>query len=85
VCFASHGCSWFDVYLFVGSQLPKKKAETKWEKFAKAKGIKKQKRSRMVFDELTQTYKPRWGYKRENDDMATWAVEHTPGTGRVIR
>jgi len=31
--------------------LPKVKADTKWEQFRKEKGIKKRKRSRMVWDE----------------------------------
>jgi regulator of ribosome biosynthesis len=44
-------------------KIPEAKAETKWEKFAKEKGIKKTKKERMIFDEETQQYRPRWGYK----------------------
>ena len=44
--------------------LPKEKVETKWEKFAKEKGIQSRKKERMVFDEVTQTWKPRFGYGR---------------------
>jgi regulator of ribosome biosynthesis len=43
--------------------VPAARAETKWEAFAKEKGIKKQKRSRMVYDEPTGEWKPRWGYQ----------------------
>lgn len=43
--------------------LPKPNVETKWEKFAKEKGIQKRKKSRMVFDEAAQDWKPNWGYK----------------------
>lgn len=35
-------------------QIPKPKPPTKWDIFAKQKGIKKEKRSRMVFDEQSQ-------------------------------
>mgnify|MGYP001615449287 CR=1 FL=1 len=34
---------------------------TRWEAFAKEKGIQKKKRSRKVFDEATQDWVPRWG------------------------
>ena len=40
---------------------------TKWEKFAKDKGIKKRKRSKMVFDEQTDEWKRRHGYDRAGD------------------
>ncbi|KAJ1613229.1 hypothetical protein OIY81_1050 [Cryptosporidium canis] len=41
--------------------LPTKKEKTKWEKFAELKGIKKRKRSRMVYDPITDDFVPRWG------------------------
>eukprot|EP01086_Lenisia_limosa_P005100 TRINITY_DN21259_c0_g1_i1.p1 TRINITY_DN21259_c0_g1~~TRINITY_DN21259_c0_g1_i1.p1 ORF type:complete len:389 (+),score=164.37 TRINITY_DN21259_c0_g1_i1:27-1193(+) len=44
--------------------LPKPKEKTKWEKFAEKKGIQNKKRERMVFDEQSDSYKPRFGYKR---------------------
>lgn len=47
--------------------LPKEKTMTKWEKFAKEKGIKKKKKSRMVFDEETKDWIPAWGYKGANN------------------
>ncbi|KAJ9140964.1 hypothetical protein P3X46_031553 [Hevea brasiliensis] len=48
--------------------LPKPKPPTKWELFAKAKGIKKQKKDKVVWDEQTSTWKRRYGYDRVNDD-----------------
>jgi len=42
-------------------KIPEAKQPTRWEKFAKEKGILKTKRSRMVFDEITRCYVPRWG------------------------
>ncbi|XP_005096118.1 ribosome biogenesis regulatory protein homolog [Aplysia californica] len=55
--------------------VPKKKPLTKWQEYAKSKGILNKKKSRMVWDELSQEYKPRWGYKRANDDTQEWAIE----------
>ena len=40
--------------LLVCFQIPQPKPPTRWEQFAKSKGIKKVKRSRMVFDEKAQ-------------------------------
>ena len=43
--------------------LPKKKPLSKWEAFAKTKGINaKKKKSRMVWCEVSKSWKPRWGY-----------------------
>jgi len=58
--------------------IPKEKPLTKWQEFAKLKGIKNKKKSRMVWDEESKTYKPRWGYKRANDDTKEWVIE-VPG------
>ena len=56
--------------------VPAKKAKTKWEKFAETKGIKKKKQSRMVYDEETKQYIPRWGYKsKQNQKDREWAIE----------
>ncbi|CCF56641.1 hypothetical protein KAFR_0B03440 [Kazachstania africana CBS 2517] len=57
--------------------LPKPKAPTKWEKFAAKKGIKsKEKSGKMVYDEASGEWAPKWGYKGINkklDDQ--WLVE----------
>ncbi|KAL4240845.1 Rhodanese-related sulfurtransferase [Mactra antiquata] len=59
--------------------VPKEKALTKWEKYAKLKGIQNKKKSRLVWDEPSQSYKPRWGYNRSGDDTKEWLVE-VPGS-----
>ncbi|XP_063446300.1 ribosome biogenesis regulatory protein homolog [Mytilus trossulus] len=55
--------------------VPKKRKATKWEEYARMKGINKKKKGRMVFDEQSKEYKPRWGYKRANDDTKDWLIE----------
>ncbi|XP_052266149.1 ribosome biogenesis regulatory protein homolog [Dreissena polymorpha] len=52
--------------------VPKAKPLTKWEKYAKTKGIQKKKKHRMIWDEQSKSYKPRYGYKRANDDTKQW-------------
>ncbi|XP_022987784.1 ribosome biogenesis regulatory protein homolog [Cucurbita maxima] len=48
--------------------LPKPKAPTKWELFAKKRGIKNRKKDKILYDEQTQTWKRRHGYDRANDE-----------------
>ncbi|KAJ2808121.1 Rhodanese- sulfurtransferase [Coemansia guatemalensis] len=56
--------------------IPKEKPMTRWEKFAKIKGIQNRKKSRMVFDENQGEWRPRYGYKGvNNDDQKPWLVE----------
>jgi regulator of ribosome biosynthesis len=47
---------------------------TRWEKFAKAKGIQKKKKSTKIYDESIGDYKPKFGYgsKQVQDD---WIME----------
>ena len=62
--------------------LPEAKPLTRWEKFAKEKGIVKKKRSKMVWDEEKQQWAPRYGYGRANDPkdkMKDWLVMAKPG------
>lgn len=62
------------------SKIPEPKPETKWEKFAREKGILKKKKDRMVYDEATGEYVPRWGYKGINRGLEDQAiVEIKPG------
>ena len=59
--------------------LPKPKPETRWEKFAREKGIvKSKKRSRLVLDEETKEYKPRFGKDRANANEPQ-VIELKPG------
>lgn len=57
--------------------LPAGKEPTKWEKFAAKKGIKdKKKEGKLVFDEETQEWVPKWGYKgRNKEGEQDWIVE----------
>ncbi|XP_040996572.1 ribosome biogenesis regulatory protein homolog isoform X1 [Juglans microcarpa x Juglans regia] len=48
--------------------LPKPKPPTKWELFAKARGIKKRKKDKISYDEPAGTWKRRYGYDRANDE-----------------
>ncbi|KAI9281039.1 ribosome biogenesis regulatory protein-domain-containing protein [Sporodiniella umbellata] len=48
--------------------LPKDRPLTRWEKFAKTKGIQNKKRDKMVLNEETGEYEARWGYKRKDKD-----------------
>lgn len=48
--------------------LPKPRPPTKWEMFAQKKGIQKRKRSKLEFDEQSQDWRRRYGYKRVRDE-----------------
>lgn len=56
--------------------VPEPKPLTRWEQYAKERGIKNTKRDRMVWDEKTDEWKPRYGANRANDEAAEWAIEH---------
>ncbi|CAO3599679.1 unnamed protein product [Absidia cylindrospora] len=58
--------------------LPKDKPLTRWEKFAKVKGIQNAKRERMVWDEDRGEYAPRWGYKGGAKDGARNSLIEVP-------
>ncbi|KAI9457297.1 ribosome biogenesis regulatory protein-domain-containing protein [Russula earlei] len=56
--------------------LPKPKPVTKWEKFARAKGIHSQRRDRKVWDEESQTWVARWGWRGKNKtEESQWLHE----------
>ncbi|XP_077209949.1 ribosome biogenesis regulatory protein homolog [Tasmannia lanceolata] len=55
--------------------IPRPKPPTKWEEFAKKKGIKKQKKDKIVYDEQTGAWKRRHGYDRVNDDKDVPIIE----------
>ncbi|KAM3928820.1 ribosome biogenesis regulatory protein homolog [Leptodactylus fuscus] len=54
---------------------PKPRAPTRWEEFAKLKGIQKKKKTNLVWDEEHKEWRRRWGYKRAKDDTKSWLVE----------
>jgi len=53
---------------------PEAKAETKWEKFAKEKGILNTKRDRKVFDEAAGEWGYRYGYGRVGGEGKEWPI-----------
>ncbi|KAL6049755.1 Rhodanese-related sulfurtransferase [Balamuthia mandrillaris] len=56
--------------------IPEQKPQTRWEKFAEAKGIHKKKKDKLVWDETHKEWRRAHGYKRANDKLAdTWVVE----------
>ncbi|KAK1806197.1 hypothetical protein P4O66_000085 [Electrophorus voltai] len=54
---------------------PKPRPPTKWEQFAKLKGIQKKKKTNLVWDEVNKEWRRRWGYKRANDNTKEWLIE----------
>jgi regulator of ribosome biosynthesis len=59
--------------------LPPPKAQTTWQKFALKKGIKaktSEQKKKMVYDEGTGEWVPKWGYKGANKKgEGDWIVE----------
>ncbi|TFY64710.1 hypothetical protein EVJ58_g2441 [Rhodofomes roseus] len=56
--------------------LPKPKPPTKWEQFAKAKGIQKKRKEKKVWDEEKQEWVDRWGWKGSNKkEEQQWITE----------
>jgi regulator of ribosome biosynthesis len=57
--------------------IPEAKPPTKWELFAKKKGIQDKKREgKMVYDEASGEWVPKWGYKGKNKEGENdWLVE----------
>nr|GMD95377.1 ribosome biogenesis regulatory protein homolog [Ipomoea batatas] len=64
--------------------LPKPKPPTKWELFAKKKGIQKHKKDKILFDEQTGTWKRRHGYDRVNDDNDIPIIEAKETDGKYF-
>ena len=57
--------------------IPAVKEQTKWERFAAKKGIKDKKRDgKLVYDDATGEWVPKWGYKGKNKEGENqWLVE----------
>ncbi|PAV89021.1 hypothetical protein WR25_14960 [Diploscapter pachys] len=55
--------------------IPQPRQPTKWELYAKAKGIKKRTKDKKKFDDLTGEWKPTYGYRRGNDSTKDWVIE----------
>ena len=60
---------------------PPPKKETKWEKFARERGLplNKNKRSRKVFDEATGEWMYRHGYQKANSESKEWPIMEVKG------
>uniref|UniRef100_A0A8C5GPC7 Ribosome biogenesis regulatory protein n=2 Tax=Gouania willdenowi TaxID=441366 RepID=A0A8C5GPC7_GOUWI len=58
---------------------PKQRPPTRWEQFAKLKGIQKKKKTNLVWDETAKEWRRRWGYQRAKDDTKEWLIE-VPGS-----
>jgi len=61
--------------------LPEPKAPTRWEQFAAIRQIQKRKRDRLVWDDVEQKWKPRWGYNRANNELDDWLIEESGEVG----
>ncbi len=55
--------------------VPKPKTPTKWQTYAKEKGINKRKKEKLVWDQTTNQWKPRFGYKGINQNRNEWMIE----------
>ncbi|KAI0650485.1 ribosome biogenesis regulatory protein-domain-containing protein [Trametes meyenii] len=63
--------------------LPKPKPPTKWEQFAKAKGIQKKRKDKKVWDEEKQDWVDRWGWKGTNKDKETQWITEVPANADI--
>ena len=60
--------------------VPTPKPPTKWEQFAKRKGIQSNKnRDKLVWDEATRKWVPRYGYQKVRNEREKNWVEELPG------
>ena len=60
--------------------LPKPKAETKWEAFAKRKGIQHRKKDKLVWDEEAKEWVPSWGFKGKNKKEEKQWIHELPAS-----
>lgn len=61
--------------------IPKEKPLTKWEKFRLERGLPaRMKRSRMIFDPITNDWVPRWGNKsaKQIKEKHNWLIVDKP-------
>ena len=56
-------------------KIPTPRPPTKWEQFAKKKGIKKRKKDKLVYDEDAKEWRPRFGYRSKQNQEKEWVVE----------
>ncbi|NXL65017.1 RRS1 protein, partial [Chordeiles acutipennis] len=59
---------------------PRPRPPTRWEQFARLKGIRRRKRTSLVWDEQAKEWRRRWGYRRAGGDPArAWLAEVPAG------
>ncbi|XP_042641891.1 ribosome biogenesis regulatory protein homolog [Tyto alba] len=59
---------------------PRPRPPTRWEQFARLKGIRRRKRASLVWDEEAKEWRRRWGYRRAGGDPArAWLAEVPAG------
>lgn len=63
----------------------KEHTETRWERFARAKGIKKKKKSQIVYDEEIGDYIPRYGPHSKKNRILKAAVKEGEVTLSALR
>ncbi|XP_038624928.1 ribosome biogenesis regulatory protein homolog [Tachyglossus aculeatus] len=54
---------------------PKARPPTRWQQFARLKGIRARKRPGLVWDEARREWRRRWGYRRAGDPTEDWLIE----------
>lgn len=61
--------------------IPKAKPPTRWQKFMDERNIRKRKRSKLVFDDISGDWLPRWGYKsaKKSEESTQWFHEVKSG------
>ncbi|CAH8673249.1 unnamed protein product [Schistosoma rodhaini] len=60
---------------FSSPQREKARELTRWDRFARLKGIQNRKKSRKVWDPVSESWKPRWGKDRIDDVKDKWVLE----------
>ena len=63
--------------------LPKPKPPTKWERFARSKGIQSRRRDKKIWDDERQSWIPRWGWKGKNKEETQWLHEVPANAGTL--
>ncbi|MFH4982570.1 hypothetical protein AB6A40_009279 [Gnathostoma spinigerum] len=64
--------------------LPRKREPTKWEQYAKAKGITKKRKKGKIYDEETGKWKPTYGYRSARNETKNWMIEIPDHQGNRI-
>lgn len=63
--------------------VPRPRPLTRWQQFARLKGIRPKKKTNLVWDEVSGQWRRRWGYQRARDDTKEWLIE-VPGSAEPL-